>query len=321
MLMARAGAAGGAAPAAPLIGTSTPLPAVATPSAAPAPPTPSPAAGLLPTPTLGVTPSGPPTVAPVATATTPVPYVQTVQAKAAIMVAAQRQLEAAGRTVDVGGYSLYLACIGQGRPTVVLDAPGPDADSRVWEDLPVELARLTRVCVYDRAGQGRSAAGPSGPTTIGRVADELHALLTAAGEPGPYVLAGYSFGGVTTYMFAARYPAETAGLALIDSTHDEDLARWADDPTAPTSIDLRASAAQMRAARPLADFPVVVISRGRAGGPGPFEDWQAWQADLVKRSPRARRVIAERSAHGDILERDRELVVGAIRELVEQARR
>jgi pimeloyl-ACP methyl ester carboxylesterase len=54
---------------------------------------------------------------------------------------------------------------------------------------------------------------------------ELHALLVKAMIPGPYILAGHSFGGYTAQYFAKQYPDETAGLVLIDSSHPEQVDR------------------------------------------------------------------------------------------------
>jgi pimeloyl-ACP methyl ester carboxylesterase len=79
------------------------------------------------------------------------------------------------------------------------------------------VSRQTRVCVYDRAGRGGSEPGV-GPQDGARVATDLHTLLHKAGVPGPYVLAGHSFGGLYVRIFAAHYPDEVAGLLLIDST-------------------------------------------------------------------------------------------------------
>jgi pimeloyl-ACP methyl ester carboxylesterase len=80
-----------------------------------------------------------------------------------------------------------------------------------------EVARDTRVCVYDRAGRGwsESADVPQGGAQI---ATDLHTLLDRAHVPGPYVLAGHSFGGLYVLAFAARYPDEVAGMVLVDST-------------------------------------------------------------------------------------------------------
>jgi pimeloyl-ACP methyl ester carboxylesterase len=43
-------------------------------------------------------------------------------------------------------------------------------------------------------------------------------LLQRGHVPGPYVLAGHSFGGLYVLTFAARYPDEVAGMVLVDST-------------------------------------------------------------------------------------------------------
>ena len=75
----------------------------------------------------------------------------------------------------------------------------------------------TRVCVYDRAGRGWSE--PATTAQDGeQIATDLHTLLQRANEPGPYVLAGHSFGGLYVLAFAARYPDEVAGMVLVDST-------------------------------------------------------------------------------------------------------
>ena len=46
---------------------------------------------------------------------------------------------------------------------------------------------------------------------------ELHALLQAAGVPGPYVLAGHSMGGFFARLYASTYPDEVVGLVLVDA--------------------------------------------------------------------------------------------------------
>ncbi|MGH9331314.1 MAG: alpha/beta fold hydrolase, partial [Vicinamibacterales bacterium] len=125
-----------------------------------------------------------------------------------------------GRLIDVGGYRLHLNGTGAGRPTVVLDA-ALGGSSVSWALVQPEVARFTRVCSYDRAGFGWSDAGPM-PRTVGRIVGELRTLLDRAGEPSPYVLVGHSFGGLVLRVFAARYPADVAGLVLVDPAHPED---------------------------------------------------------------------------------------------------
>jgi pimeloyl-ACP methyl ester carboxylesterase len=70
--------------------------------------------------------------------------------------------------------------------------------------------------VYDRAGRGWSESAP-GPQDGQAAAADLHTLLSASGNPGPYVLVGHSSGGVYVRIFAAQYPDEVAGMVLLDS--------------------------------------------------------------------------------------------------------
>jgi pimeloyl-ACP methyl ester carboxylesterase len=126
-----------------------------------------------------------------------------------------------GRSYDVGGHRLHLNCTGTGSPTVVLEN-GLGETSPAWAWVSTALAADTRVCAYDRAGQGWSqdAAGPQDGAAI---AADLHTLLERAKEPGPYVLVGHSLGGPYAMTYAARYPNEVAGLVLLDATSPEAL--------------------------------------------------------------------------------------------------
>ena len=132
-------------------------------------------------------------------------------------------MPATGRLIDVGGHKLYLNCVGSGSPTVVLE-PGAGATSSQLGWIAPAVAASTRVCVYDRAGRGWSETADS-PQDGARIATDLHTLLHRGGVAGPYVLAGHSFGGLYVRIFAAHYPDEVAGLALLDSTASKEPAR------------------------------------------------------------------------------------------------
>ncbi|WUJ67915.1 alpha/beta hydrolase [Kribbella soli] len=121
-----------------------------------------------------------------------------------------------GQLIDVGGHSLHLNCTGSGSPTVVLEAGGGEMSSNLGWITPA-VAGTTRVCVYDRAGRGWSEPADS-PQDGTQIATDLHTLLHRGNVPGPYVLAGHSFGGLYVRTFAARYPDEVAGMVLVDST-------------------------------------------------------------------------------------------------------
>jgi pimeloyl-ACP methyl ester carboxylesterase len=123
-----------------------------------------------------------------------------------------------GQLVDVGGHRLHLHCVGEGSPTVVLDA-GLGAFSLDWGAVQPQVATSTRVCAYDRAGLGWSEPGPL-PRSPQQFADELHLLLTNAGVEGPYVLVVHSISGKTARLFASQHPNDVAGLVLVDARHE-----------------------------------------------------------------------------------------------------
>ena len=121
-----------------------------------------------------------------------------------------------GQLIDVGGHRLHLSCTGSGSPTVVLE-PGHGEVSSAMAWITAGVAQDSRVCVYDRAGKGWSDPA-DGPQDAVQTATDLHTLLDRANIPGPYVLAGHSFGGLYVLTFAAQYPDQVAGLVLLDST-------------------------------------------------------------------------------------------------------
>jgi len=120
-----------------------------------------------------------------------------------------------GRTYVVGGHSLYLRCLGSGAPAVVL-FNGLAERTPSWAWVQGDVARRTRVCVFDRAGQGWSGEGV-GRQDAHQLAADVQGLLAAADVPGPYVVAGHSVGGTYALAYAMDYPKNLAGVALIDS--------------------------------------------------------------------------------------------------------
>jgi pimeloyl-ACP methyl ester carboxylesterase len=133
-----------------------------------------------------------------------------------------------GQLVDLGDHRLHIDCTGTGSPTVVLEAGlGEDSTAMAGWIAPA-VAATTRVCVYDRSGYGWSDPAPT-PEDGRTVAANLHALLAAAGVTPPYVLAAHSSGGVYARIFAGRYPADVAGLVMLDAQPAEvytDLPGW-----------------------------------------------------------------------------------------------
>ena len=254
------------------------------------------------------------------------------------------------RVVDIGGRVLHVNCMGQGTPTVVLEA-GLGSGAITWQHVQRPISEITRVCSYDRAGYGWSASGGS-PRTAARVTDDLHRLLEKSGVQGPLVLAGHSLGGLFARHYAATYPTEIAGMVLVDSTHEDQ-----DKPPAPLRFVLKVvthsgvprlfvgfgdpaldamytsnrtlatiddefaaveeSSNETRAAHfSFGSKPLVVLT---AGSNDADPDWHRLQNELATRASNAKHIVATGSGH--YIQDDRpELVIAAIREVVERSR-
>lgn len=123
-----------------------------------------------------------------------------------------------GSLVDIGGYRLHLWCMGEEKaaPSVVF-LPGDGDFSFTWGLVLPEVARFTRACSYDKVFEAWSDPGPL-PRTHKQDAHELRLLLTRGGVKGPYVLVGASAGGPLARIFNREFPADVAGMVLVDAT-------------------------------------------------------------------------------------------------------
>ncbi|MEO7144943.1 MAG: alpha/beta hydrolase [Bryobacteraceae bacterium] len=119
-----------------------------------------------------------------------------------------------GERVDIGGRRLHIQLSGEGEPAVVLEA-GIGATSLSWGLIQPEISKMARVASYDRAGLGWSERADT-PREIGRVVEELRLLLQRAGVGTPRILVAHSYGGLVARRYAAKYPAEVAGMVLVD---------------------------------------------------------------------------------------------------------
>ncbi len=128
--------------------------------------------------------------------------------------AAQKEAAPEGTFELPNGRSLYMECRGTGSPTVVFEVgmEEPISDVSYVQDT---LARQYMTCSYDRANNGESGEAPT-PRTAGDVVNDLHQLLETAEVPGPYVLAGSSYGGFFVPLYARRYSDEVAGVVAMN---------------------------------------------------------------------------------------------------------
>lgn len=234
----------------------------------------------------------------------------------------------ADELVTVGTHRLQVHPEGSGEPVVVIDAGITDQLEKL-RPLQLQLARTTRVITYNRAGYGGSEPGPL-PRDAGREAEEIRAMLAAAAVPPPWVLVGHSLGALNVQLLASRYPADVAGLVLLDpppvsfllgeqhagfrQTADSLTTSWqaiADSAAALPDPESRRTAAFFQAIasehremfgesarlaagiRSFDDLPLAVLAAGYpnpALGPGAAEFQQFWTEQS--------RLLAGKSARG-----------------------
>lgn len=227
------------------------------------------------------------------------------------------------KRVDVGGHQLRIKCIGNGEPTVVLDAGRGDV-LEVWVATQPGIAAFTRVCAYDRAGYGSSDPGPL-PRDSAQIVSELHTLLENSCLSPPYVLVGHSLGGLHIHLYASNYPEDVAGLVFVDGRpagfYDGLMSL---DPPLPPDIyalyvscdsarpaaakaecdSLPSSEDEVAAAAPLPHVPMTVLVAGLADAGLPPEVatqtetlWLQFQTELADSVPDAKLTIVDQCSH------------------------
>jgi pimeloyl-ACP methyl ester carboxylesterase len=282
--------------------------------------------------------------------------------------------------VDIGGgREMYMECQGRGSPTVVFVSGAGDR-TETWSEtldpseqavLPA-IAETNRVCAYDRpgtilaTGEGAEDFLPSRsdpvdqPTTLEDHAADLHALLSASGERGPYVVVGHSMGGAISRLYASEHPEDVSGLVLVDYTPyearraltDEEWGYWKVLLGTPSEevlalypdlewFDHELNLEQALDAKRLKPMPFVVFQSDEPFDLTPYvEDgslpmtveeaeqfrkllfgaWREAMADLVSQVPGARFITETHSGHY-IHQEQPQLVVDSVREVVEAARK
>jgi pimeloyl-ACP methyl ester carboxylesterase len=144
-------------------------------------------------------------------------------------------------------------------------------------------------------------------------------------------LVGHSLGGLYVRAFAGAYPDEVAGLVLVDPMHEAEA--LGTSSMAPEPRALSATVAQLRAdglpAIPVSlivamgpcDIPFMTASMRASRAPRRAErvaDSVA-NANWIRNVPAGRLIVTWRSGH-NVPQEEPELVVRAIREMVEDVR-
>ena len=222
--------------------------------------------------------------------------------------------------VDIGGYRLAARCIGHGTPTVILES-GLGSSSGSWREVQPTVSEFARVCSYDRAGLAQSDNRLDRSIEGGFVADELHKLIAGLGLQPPFVFVGASIGGIYTRLYENRYPGEAAGLVFVDSSHEDQFARFDAEATVQhfadeggSEIDFRPVIDELHRAGGFGDMPVISLDSGKLDNPI-FLDLRR---DLAKRSTNSMLVVANQAGH-EIQHDQPDVVIQSIRLVVDSA--
>jgi len=228
------------------------------------------------------------------------------------------------------GVHQWVHCAGNGAITLVI-ITGLAAPASSWSLVLPSLRAITRTCVYDRPGLGLSPprADMSKIVDAGLYSRELTALLMAAGERGPFVVVGHSFGGLIARAFLRDNPGRVRGLLLAESVTPNDPTSGPFWSEAGHRVDMAASSAATGGGPPLGRLHLLVLSASdpegdHLGGPtyGQPESaitlWRRQQRNDLSLSSDAIQVIAH---SGHVLQQDDPAAVAeAVRELVAVAR-
>ncbi len=250
------------------------------------------------------------------------------------------------QTLTIGDYQFLMECSGAGSPVVLLLGGRAEA----WKPIQTEINRFTRTCVFDHVGTSPT------PLMGEEIAKNMHTLLKDAEMTGPYMLVGFSAGGFIGRLFANLYPDEVAGIALLDSSHEDQNARFlaalpseASDECqelkdyrtelqgphvipigSEINLDFDATADEVRDLEEnLGDLPLVVLTAGHSEWPNCFppevarqldQAWLNLQDELASLSSNSAHLVAKESGHSFDDPAGMQAVIEAIQRVIDAVR-
>ena len=247
------------------------------------------------------------------------------------------------QTLTKDAYQYDMECSGEGSTTVLLLG----GRAAIWEPIRAEINRSARTCVFEHMGNR------STPLTAKEIAKNVHTLLNDAKVEGSYVVVGFSVGGYIARLFADLYPDEVSGMALLDSSHEDQNARLLAALPAETSeecqelkdyrrelqgshilpigteirLDFDVSAAEVHdIEKQFGNLPLVVLTAGRSDWPACFpaevreqldKTWLDLQEELAGLSTNSNHLVATESDHS--FSEQPEMVIDAIQQAAQAA--
>lgn len=113
------------------------------------------------------------------------------------------------------GARIYWTSEGEGEPVILVMGLGYPSD--MWFRISPALAKHYRVLMLDNRGAGRTGDVPGAPYTVEMMADDVLAVLDAAGESSAHVV-GFSLGGLVAQEIAMT-AADRVRSVVLACTH------------------------------------------------------------------------------------------------------
>ena len=227
--------------------------------------------------------------------------------------------------IEVHGHHLFLKCQGETQGATVVLIAGGGGTTETWSKVQDPISQFAHVCSYDRLGLGRSETLQKGEEqSVNAIMSDLTGLLKVAKIKPPYVLVGHSIGGLYARAYDRRHDDQVAGMVLIDSSHEEQVWRFAQsEPDALSEYPRWHDQDFMRSEgflppgehlRWTFTKPLIIIEHGIPVEPV----WHQMQVDLASRSPQGQLITATKSSHY-IQKIQPALVIDATREVLKLA--
>lgn len=229
--------------------------------------------------------------------------------------------------VSIGDHELDVVRAGHGGPAIIFETGLADSLD-VWLPMWQTMAQFSTVVAYSRAGFGRSTSGTSDHSVSAAAAD-LHALVLALGLRPPLILVARSYGSLIARLYTSLFPADVAGLVLVDGTHEQQVKRFgtidstyprafavyydsmlARMPDGPAAAEIRETVRIQAAGRvpkmtPLPDIPIAVLTSMRSSETAPYvngtarghEVWRALHDEWFRRSHNGIHIETDHSGH------------------------
>lgn len=141
-------------------------------------------------------------------------------------------------TIKLGSSTLHYRVSGTAGalPDLLLEHGG-GGSTQDWSLIEPLLAQHTRVFSYDRAGSGTSPRDDLGRGAVAN-SQRLAKLIERLDIKKPFVMVGYSLGGLYSRHYAAAHPDQVAATVLLDATPTQYVHKEADFKRAMRTLHL-----------------------------------------------------------------------------------